>query len=140
MVNIIFTIISFLIFILLSYLDIAKYGSWLGYIFQNVGVVALTFILIKVSKFCKTKSDGLIFSFVSCEIILLLFEVVALIDFICQCFTKIGLNGWQIIDALYSIESSYFFITGWFLLCLFSSLKRVYNTKKITNILLQLRP
>lgn len=135
MKNLVFTIISLLFFLLLTYLDISKYGSWGGYIFENICVLILGFIVVKTSEFCKSKSDGFIFSLSSSyEIILLLFEVVALVQFFCLCVSEIGSNKWRIIDVLYSIESSNSFVTGWFLLCLISSLKRVYKTKKIRDI------
>ena len=133
--NIFFTIISFLFFILFTYLDISKYDSWGGYAFENVCVLVLGFIVVKTSKFCKEKTDGFIFSLSSSyEIILLLFEVISLIEFTYLCIARMGSDKWKIIDILYSVESSSTFITGWFLLCLFSSLKRAYKTKKICDI------
>lgn len=138
MKNIFFTIISSLFFILLTYLDIKKYGSWGGYFFQNTGVFFLAFIFIKLSAFCKNKSDSFFFSLISSELILLLFEVMSVLNFIYLCFMKTGASEWRIIDSLYSIESSYFFIPGWFLLCLCFSLKRAIKSKKMIDIFFDL--
>lgn len=136
MKNILFTIISFLFFILFTYLDISKDEDLGGYFFKNACILVMGFIVVKTSKFCKEKTEGFIFSLSSSyEIILLLFEVISSIEFIYLCIARMGSDKWRIIDILYSVESSSSFITGWFLLCLFSSLKRACKTKKLCDIL-----
>lgn len=138
MINRTFTVISTVIFILQTCLFIERHGSWGGYIFENICVICMAFILVKACSFFQSKSDGFIFSVYTGEILLLMYETFALIDFIYLCYEKSALDEWCIIDILRSVSSNFFFVTGWYLFCLLSSLKRVYRSRKVEDIFFQL--